>query len=250
MRLVVIGAGTLAPHPTRSPAGCVVDAGGERLLVDCGSGTYHRAHRLGADLGGVRRVLLTHHHPDHTLDLAHLLFAYRYVRPARTAPLEVIGGPGTRAFVGRLVDLYGDWIRPAFPFEVTEVRPGQTLERGGWRATTHPVAHDASSVAYRLEAAGRVVALTGDSDACPGLVEAGAGADLLVLECSNPDGAKVAGHLTPSEAGRIAAEAGARRLLLTHRYPACDGHDLAAAARASGYRGDIVVADDGTSVDL
>lgn len=249
MRLVVIGAGTLAPHPTRSPAGYVVDvgegAGGERLLVDCGSGTYHRAHRLGLSLASVSRVLLTHHHPDHTLDLAHLLFAFRYLPPARTAPLEVIGGPGTASLLDRIHSLYGDWVRPtAYRLSTTEVRPGDSIDRGAWRATVHAVRHDASSVAYRIEADGVVVALTGDSDVTPGLAEAGCAADLLVLECSNPDGEKVAGHLTPSEAGAIAAEAGARLLLLTHRYPTCDGHDVAAAARAR-FGGRVLVAEDG-----
>lgn len=250
MRLVVLGAGTLAPHPARSPAGAVLDAGGERLLVDCGSGTYHRAHRLGVDLASVRRVLLTHLHPDHTLDLAHLLFAYRYAVPTRSAELEVIGGPGVRAFVDGFHALYGRWVEPdGYRLAVTEIGGGDRLDRGAWRASIHAIEHDPSSIAFRVEAEGRVVALTGDADVCPGLVEAGRGADLLVLECSFPDEEKSPFHLTPSEAGRIAADAGARRLLLTHRYPACDGHDVAAAARRR-FGGEILVAEDGTEVPV
>ncbi len=48
----------------------------------------------------------------------------------------------------------------------------------------------------------------------------------LLLECSCPEGHKVAGHLTPSLAGRIARESGCKSLVLTHIYPECDRHDL------------------------
>ena len=54
------------------------------------------------------------------------------------------------------------------------------------------------------------------------------GADLLVLEAANPF--KVPGHLTPAEAGRLAAQAGVARLLLTHFYPPCDAVDVVALA--------------------
>ena len=51
------------------------------------------------------------------------------------------------------------------------------------------------------------------------------------------------GHLTPREAGEIAFRSGARRLLLTHFYPECEGEDILGQCR-NRYSGEILLAED------
>jgi len=75
-------------------------------------------------------------------------------------------------------------------------------------------------------------------------------ADMLVCESTFADSeaalARDYGHLTARQAGRIAAEAGARLLVLTHfsqRYDPADGQRLAGEA-ASAFGGEIVLARD------
>ena len=75
-------------------------------------------------------------------------------------------------------------------------------------------------------------------------------ADMLVCESTFADTeaslAREYGHLTASQAGRIAAEAGARLLVLTHfsqRYDPADRQRLAGEA-ASTFGGEIVLARD------
>lgn len=67
---------------------------------------------------------------------------------------------------------------------------------------------------------GQVVAYVMDTGVCAEAVELAANADLLIIEAtflsSEEDIARYAGHLTAADAGRIAAEAGVRRMLLTH----------------------------------
>ncbi|HEX3389020.1 MAG TPA: ribonuclease Z [Streptosporangiaceae bacterium] len=79
-------------------------------------------------------------------------------------------------------------------------------------------------------------------------------ADMLVCESTFADTeatlAQDYGHLTASQAGRIAAEAGARLLVLTHfsqRYDPADGQRLAGEA-ASAFGGEVVLARDLTRV--
>jgi ribonuclease BN (tRNA processing enzyme) len=60
---------------------------------------------------------------------------------------------------------------------------------------------------------------------------------------------KVEGHLTPSLAGRIAAEAGAKKLLLTHFYPECESADIEAQCRKT-YDGPLILARDLMVVDV
>jgi ribonuclease Z len=73
---------------------------------------------------------------------------------------------------------------------------------------------------------GQVFAFVMDTRMCAGAAELAAGADLLVAESTFVDADRELawryGHLTSREAGRLAAEAGARELVLTHfsqRYP-------------------------------
>lgn len=94
---------------------------------------------------------------------------------------------------------------------------------------------------------GQVVAVVQDTRWCEGALRAAEGADLLVCEATFADAeAELAGpygHLTARQAGRVAREAGARRLVLTHfssRYP--DVAPLLAQAREE--HDDVVAAAD------
>jgi ribonuclease Z len=87
------------------------------------------------------------------------------------------------------------------------------------------------------ERAGKSVAYCLDTRPCPSSVELGHGVDLLIHEATYTEElateAQQYGHSTAAQAARIAAEAGARRLLLTHfstRYP--DATPLLDEARA------------------
>jgi len=94
---------------------------------------------------------------------------------------------------------------------------------------------------------GQVFAFVMDTRVCDGAVALAEGADLLVceatfLEC-DADLAAAYGHLTAAQAARLAIEAGARRLVLTHfsqRYP----DDAAFAAEAGEIFPDVVVVRD------
>ena len=78
--------------------------------------------------------------------------------------------------------------------------------RRAWLIKSAPTNHTDGSLAYRVEAEGRSLVYSGDTDVSDSLVDLARGADLLVLEAANPF--KVPGHLTPAEAGRLAAQAG------------------------------------------
>jgi ribonuclease Z len=94
---------------------------------------------------------------------------------------------------------------------------------------------------------GQVFAFIMDTRLCDAAFALAAGADLVVCESTflerDADLAAAYGHLTASQAARVAAEAGARRLVLTHfsqRYP----NDAEFAAEAGAIFPDVVVAQD------
>ena len=250
MELTVLGSGTAAPNPRRGAPGYLLRAGEEQLLLECGAGTVDRLLRAGADPRRLDRVIITHHHPDHIGEIAHLLFSFRRPVHGRRLPLTVAGSAPLLSVLARLGEVYGRSLQPrGYTLDLHDL-DAAPLEGRGYRLLGVPVDHIDSSRALRIEEeGGGVLAFSGDTDACEGVVEAARGADLLVAEASFPEGFKKKGHLVPSEAGHLAQRAGARRLLLSHFYPECDEHDPIPPARAR-FGGEVVAAEDGMIIRL
>lgn len=251
MRVTVLGSGTAVPSAERFPAGVLVEGGGETVLVDAGPGVLRRLAAAGVGLERVTAVLLTHYHTDHCADLAALLFGLRHPSFAGRPPLLLAGGPGLHALLRALRTAWPRWLEPrGYVLEEREIAPGSLALRG-LAVTAVAVEHTPESLAYRLEEprSGATVAISGDADTLVGLAEAARGADLFVCEAARPEGDPGPRHLTASQAGAAAAAAGVRRLCLTHVYPECEPHDLAAEARTA-FGGEVVVAHDLLVFDL
>lgn len=248
MRLTVLGSGTAIPEADRFPAGYLVETAALTAMVDCGPGTLRRLAQAGVGLQQLDAVLLTHYHTDHCADLAALLFALHSPHYAGRKPLHLYGAPGLERLVGKLTEAW-PWLAPrGYELLLHELRPG-TFALGDCEVRAVPIRHTAHSLGYRLSAAGCSAALSGDADECDELVELARGVDTFVCDAAAPDGAKIEGHLTPGSAAGFAARAGAKRLVLTHFYPVCHGHDLAAMA-AAHFDGEVVLATDLLRIDV
>ncbi|MFO1031617.1 MAG: MBL fold metallo-hydrolase [Planctomycetota bacterium] len=243
MQLVVLGSGTAIPVADRFPAGYLLRHGDERLLVDCGPGITRRLAQAGESLRQLSAVLFTHYHTDHCADLAALLFALRSPTFAGRPPLALYGAPGLQRLLDRLTEAW-PWLAPrGYELRVHELAPG-AFAVGGLHVQAVPIRHTAQSLGYRFtDQHGAKVAFAGDADECDELVELARDVDLFVCEAATPDGQKLDGHLTPRLTAGYAQRARARRLLLTHFYPECEGHDLRQAA-AEVFDGPVDLAQD------
>jgi adenosylcobinamide kinase/adenosylcobinamide-phosphate guanylyltransferase len=101
------------------------------VLVDLGPEVPRAAERHGADLGGVRLVLLTHAHPDHVGPLALLMRHWAGPRD----PLVVAGPPVA-------LDLCRDWLAPDGGVHLHPLADGDVLEHGGYRVEALAARHD------------------------------------------------------------------------------------------------------------
>lgn len=244
MELIILGSGTAIPSLKRGSPGLVVKVGEKSILFDSGSGTLVKLLAAGITLLDLDYAFYSHFHPDHTADLVPLLFALRNPEMQRTKPLYVAGPLGFLDFYQGLKGVYGDWVEPTgFELVIEELGEGKR-EYEGFVLFTRRVSHSGYSLGFRLEAEeGKSLAYSGDSDYCESLIELGRGVDVFVMECAFPDEEHCPGHLTPSLAGQIAAQAGCKRLVLTHFYPACEGKNLITPCQKY-YQGEIILAED------
>jgi ribonuclease BN (tRNA processing enzyme) len=231
-----------------------VECDRERILMDCGSGTVRTLARFGRAWQRVTRVLLSHFHTDHVADLAPLLFALKHgLNAPRSAPLTILGPGGLLDHIEALSHAHGEFLRdPGFPVEFVELSPGDrwSTPGGTCRIETFPTIHTAASLAYKLVTPAGVLGYTGDTGPDPSLGRFLSGCDVLIAECSLPDGSGMSLHLTPSSLGEIAGVAGAGLLVTVHAYPPLDPEKVPDLLRSSGYGGKVLAGKDGLSFTL
>lgn len=252
MRLTIVGSGTAAPEPERVGSGFFVEAGGQRLLVDCGPGVVHHMARFRLDWQAIDHVVLTHFHNDHIGDVPALLFALKWgVEERRTKPLRVWAPAGVRDRLHAMATAFGDHVAdPGFPVEVEEVEPGDVELPGGLRLRVAATPHTDRSLAYRLEDGGGALGFTGDTGPSPELARFLAGVHVLVAECSLPDDQAIGTHLSPSSLAAMAATAAPARLVVTHVYPRLARQDVDRLLREAGWKGATLRAHDGLVLDI
>lgn len=250
--VTVVGTGTVVPRLARRQSCIVVRSDSETLVFDLGSGAVRGMLRSGLDPFSVDRIFFTHFHPDHTVDVVPLLFAMNYgASSPRTRPLAIVGPAPFRRFWSSITEVWGEWMLGDFTTDVSEL-PHECpapLELPGGRLSWAPAEHRPESIAYRLEAGANALVYTGDTEYTPSVVELARGAHTLLVECSFPDEGALPGHLTPSGVARMASEAGVRRVVLTHVYPAADELDLVSEV-GRGYGGEVILAEDGLRFEV
>jgi ribonuclease BN (tRNA processing enzyme) len=249
MRVTFLGTGSAMPTGDRVQTGLLLEAGGDTLLVDCGSGVLHALQRTDVGYEGVDTVLLTHHHLDHVSDLMVLLKA-RWL--AGEESLTLAGPAGTRDLVEGLLDVH-EYMQDRMDLTVREVEPGE-FSLAGFDVSAMATRHSMPCLAYRFERAdGPPFVFSGDTEAFEDLVAFADGAAVLAHDCSFPDDVDVSNHPTPSALGEAlaAADAEVGRVYLTHLYPHTDGrHEEMLASIETRYDGDVRFAEDGLSISL
>ena len=219
MKLAILGSGTAAPLLDRNCAGYIIEAGGEKLLFDSGAGTIRRLLELRYDLFEIGDIFYTHLHNDHINDLGAVIWSSNY-GGIRKKPLNLYGPQGFKEYFDILLKRLLKPTKINFKINVRELKKS-IIKIKNITISTNEIKHSSTtkSIAYRVEHKNKVVVYTGDTEYCNEAIEIAENADALLIECSFPDSKKVKEHLTPSLAGRIAAKAAVKTLILTHFYP-------------------------------
>lgn len=234
MNLTILGASPATQNPGGACSSYLVRHGQTTLVLDMGSGAFARLQQhVSPD--AVDAVILTHHHADHTFDLLPYRYWLDFQPGGATRRPQLLVPP--RGHETLLVLSGRQDPSPSFfsdVFDVAEYVPARSIQIGDLTITFHAVRHAPHTYGMRVRGAGQggtpVLAYSADSGPTPALLEVARDADLFLCENANPDNSDFPLHLKPREAGAYARDAGARRLVLTHRWHL---HDLDAAARAA-----------------
>lgn len=215
MRLHVIGSSGTFPAFGKPAAGYVIEQNGTRVWCDAGAGTFMS---LPFDTDLIDAVVISHQHPDHCSDLTAAYHAWTY-RPEPREPVPLFA---PQSVWDRLCDFI-ERDPPCFSFR--PVWTGDGAEIGEVAVEFVEMDHPVPTVGSRWTAGNRALFYTGDTGPDGEWRAQAADADVMLSEASVQGAAEdkdFSQHLTAGEAGEIAREVGAKRLVLTHIPPYLD----------------------------
>lgn len=248
-RLVVLGSAASIPDEKHENTHFALDGEHGFVLVDCAGSPTVRLKQAGLDVSRLTDLVLTHFHPDHTYGTPILLLNLWLL--GRKAPLRIAGSDGCLERLTGMMTGYqwGDW--PGFyPTSFAPVPEGEAmpvLDNADFRILASPVRHLIPTLALRVEskASGRVLAYSCDTEPCEAFVRLAVGADLMVHEATGES----RGHSSAAQAGEVARQAGARKLVLIHYNVQTDPETLRGEA-AETFKGPVTVAQDFDTYEL
>jgi ribonuclease BN (tRNA processing enzyme) len=208
-KLTILGTSARFATTLRACSGYLLDVDGHKLWLDAGAGAWRNL--LGhCDFGDLEGVIVTHRHPDHATDVYQLQHALLFGPGGQSPPIPLWAPAETVEALSAYDDLDDG-------FDVNVVEAGGSISFAGATIRFFAMAHPPETVGVRVESGDGVLAYSADTGEDADFVGLAGGADVFLCEASNQDSDEIwEGHLRASQAGRIAAEAGVKRLLLTH----------------------------------
>ena len=237
----ILGSGGPVFNAERASASYLLWVGAQaKLLFDIGGGAHLRFSQAGAKLNDLAMVGISHLHPDHTSDLAALMWGSNRIR---SEPLPIVGpsgndvAPDFATFLGRMFDaktgayqVLGSVLgveqpgveRPRFDVsvvDVTRTEPTKVFDRDGISVTALRIPHaNLPTLAYRVQTQGVSVVFSSDQNGTDAkFVDFAKNANALIMHLAiAADAPPSPLHASPALVGRLGQEAGAKRLILGH----------------------------------
>lgn len=246
MKLTVIGMWGGFPKAGGASSGYLLESNGSKLLLDCGSAVLSRLLEL-CNLTELDGVVISHYHADHCCDLMVLEQAYYVLglRAAKIKPLPIFGHANSAEF--QSLTYRNGSVTQGYAYQ-----PGEAFQVGAFTITPVRTVHPLECYGFRICAEGKSLFFTADGAYGPHLQAAADQVDLLLCESNfthaDLEYAKNL-HMTAIQAGSLAAEVNAKRLLLTHLNPLSNNDQILLEAK-SKYHGPAELAYCGQTVEF
>lgn len=266
IRVTLLGTGDPRPVMEHFGPSILVEAADEKFIFDAGRGALQRLTQLGISYDQIDGVFFTHLHSDHVVGFPDLWLT-GWLISRRERPLRVFGPAGTRQMLDHLTQAYSFDIairiaddgvaESGSQFEVVEVDNGFEWSHGDISVLAFDVDHRPvePAMGYRIDFAGRSVALSGDTRYSENLIEHAVGVDLIVHEvvgmtdefmAARPGSERVHEHHTSAwQAGEVFSRVRPKLAVYSHLalYEDYDADRLVADTRET-YDGRVIVGED------
>jgi len=189
-------------------------------LIDCGASSLIAMNKFAINRNAVSDIFLTHFHGDHVGGVPFFLLEANYVTKRERA-LAISGPPSLKTRFAGIMDVGFPGTKDLglrFPLTLRELEIGRRSEAGGLLITPFHVRHDDRAgpcLGFRLEAEGKVIAFSGDTEWTNALIDIGYAADLFICEAYTRD-KPVATHMALSALEPHLDQIRPKRLILTH----------------------------------
>jgi ribonuclease BN (tRNA processing enzyme) len=210
MKVTFLGTNGWYDTPTGNTCSILIQAKEYDIFLDAGNGLAKADRYITQDKPAC--LFISHFHIDHIAGL-HTLVKFRFSRG-----LTIYGQAGTTSVLNTIVaePFTVPFAEIPFPVSIEELEPGRHAVP--FTVESLPLVHPVPCFGYRLSLDGKVITYCTDTGYCDNAVLLGRDSDLLITECGLKPGEESPGwpHLNPESAIRIAREAHAKRLALTH----------------------------------
>ena len=238
----VLGSGGPELDDQRASSGYLIWVDGKaKVLVDAGGGSSLNFEKSDARFNDLEAMVFTHLHVDHSADLPAYIKASFFASRRRNLPVYGPRGnqlmPSTSEFVQKLLGEIGAFrylkdtvdtsAKSEYHIQTFDVPLGQHQVQT-YRLTDSislsaiPVHHGpVAAIAWRVNVFDSSITFSGDmSNRFQTLATLAKGTDILLMHNAIPEAASgVAArlHMRPSEIGKIAQSADAKKVVLSHR---------------------------------
>jgi len=223
-----------------------VEAGKQRILVDCGNNALVGLQKKGIDPNTITDLIITHFHPDHAGSLPNLLMGMWLEK--RTEALTIHGLEFTLDRVKALLGLFGwnNWpnMYPVVFKTIPEGILSKIITSESLIVSAVKVQHVIPAAGLRFDySSGKSVTYSCDTEPCEQLVTLAEKSDVLLQESAGPG----KGHTSAKQAGSIATSSKVQKLILIHYEKRAGVENLVRDAK-SEFTGEVLAALDGMEV--
>lgn len=210
MNAVFLGTNGWFETDTGNTLCVLIKTGKYDIVLDAGSGFF----KIDRYIDGTKPVylFLSHFHMDHISGLHGLS------KINCSSGLFITGQEGTRGVIKQLVNRPFTVPLAGLKYKAEVLELPADKNKVPFEIEFLPLLHSDPCLGYRITVDERIVAFCTDTGYCENAVTLGRNADLLITECAFLPGEKNNEwpHLNPEDAARIALEADAKKLVLTH----------------------------------
>jgi ribonuclease BN (tRNA processing enzyme) len=283
--VITVGSGMPQYSKQKANASTVIQYNDKYYIIDCGEGSYDNMLESGFDFKKVAAILFTHHHIDHTTDFFDI---YNHCIMSN-ASLEIVGPPRTTKFVAFYNDIFLDDVlyRKSNVIKhsenidknalvnfanITEIIGEDEIEIDGIKINAKEMTHTMYDIAYRFNAQGKSIVVSGDTSYDENLISLSKDADIIVIDGTTfkPKSSKeeknrknlepfyayggnfeVEPHLTFDDMVDIAAKANVKTLVITHFQETTDDRiENSIAKIKEKFDGEVIYASDMMEIDV